>query len=90
MSRVSRRAFMSTAGAVTGAAALGAAVAGPKLAATAADLTAHSSSSAALPDGPVVAVVRNPAAGDVLLVVGDHEVAVHDAALVRRIVDAAG
>jgi hypothetical protein len=89
MSRVSRRAFLSTAGAVTGAAAIGAAVAGPKLAATAVDLTAHSSSTP-LPDGPVVAVVRNPAAGDVSLVVGDHEVAVHDAALVRRIVDAAG
>jgi hypothetical protein len=89
MSRVSRRAFLSTAGAVTGAAALGAAVAGPKLAATAADLTARSSP-ASMPDGPVVAVVRNPAAGDLSLVVGDREVAVHDAALVRRLVDAAG
>jgi hypothetical protein len=89
MSRVSRRTFLSTAGAVTGAAALGAAVAGPKLAATAADLTARSSSSP-LPEGPVVAVVRNPSAGEVSVVVGEREVAVHDAALVRRLVDAAG
>jgi hypothetical protein len=89
MSRMSRRAFLSSAGAVTGAAALGAAMAGPRLAAaTAGAVDAHGDGP--LPESPVVAYVRDPKKGEVAVVVGDREVAVKDAALVRRIVDAAG
>ena len=86
MSRMSRRAFISSAGAVTGAAALGAAAIGaPKLAASAARL----GPAGPLPDGPVVAYVRDAKAGELAVMLGDREVAVKDAALVRRIVDAA-
>jgi len=85
MSRMSRRAFISTAGA-TGAAALSAAALGaPKLA----GVTAKLGPEGPLPDGPVVAYVRDAKAGEVAVMVGDREVAVKDAALVRRIVDAA-
>jgi hypothetical protein len=87
MSKLSRRAFLSSAGAVTGAAALGAAVGVPKLAASAGLAKAPSSP---LPDHPVVAYVRNPKKGELAVVVGDREVSVKDAALVQRIVDAAG
>lgn len=87
MSKLSRRAFLSSAGAVTGAAALGAAGV-PQLAA-AAGLGAAASSTP-LPDAPVVAYVRNARKGELAVVVGEREVAVKDAALVRRIVDAAG
>jgi hypothetical protein len=85
MSRMSRRAFISTAGA-TGAAALGAAALGaPQLAAA----TAKLGPKGPLPDGSVVAYVRDAKAGEVAVMLGDREVAVKDAALVRRIVDAA-
>jgi hypothetical protein len=87
MSKLSRRAFLSSAGAVTGAAALGAAVGVPKLAASAGLAKAPSGP---LPDHPVVAYVRNPKKGELAVVVGDREVSVKDAALVQRIVDAAG
>lgn len=84
MSRMSRRAFIST-GALTGAAALGAAAVGaPKLA-----VAGRLGPDGPLPDGPVVAYVRDAKAGEVAVMLGDREVAVRDAALVRRIVDAA-
>lgn len=86
MSRMSRRAFLSSAGAVTGAAALGAAAGVPKLAA---GMGLGSAPSGPLPDAPVVAYVRNARRGELAVVVGDHEVTVKDAALVKRIVDAA-
>ncbi len=87
MSRMSRRAFLSTAGAATGAAALGAAVGVPKLAAGGALATAPSGP---LPEHPVVAYVRDARTGELAVMVGDREVAVKDPSLVRRIVDAAG
>jgi 3-hydroxyisobutyrate dehydrogenase-like beta-hydroxyacid dehydrogenase len=86
MAKVTRRGFLSSAGAVTGAVALGAATAGPTLIAAAADVAAPT---AALPDQPVVAYVRNPKAGELRLMVGHREVAVKDRALVQRIVAAA-
>lgn len=86
MAKVTRRGFLSSAGAVTGAVALGAATAGPTLIAAATDVAAPT---AALPDEPVVAYVRNPKAGELRLMVGHREVAVKDRALVQRIVAAA-
>lgn len=86
MSKLSRRAFLSSAGAVTGAAALGAVAGVPALAGGAGLAKAPSGP---LPDGPVVAYVRNASKGELAVVVGEREVAVKDAALVRRIVDAA-
>jgi len=87
MSRMSRRAFMS--GAVTGGAALGAAAVGAPGLVAAATKALPEGQHGPLPEGPVVAVVRDPRAGELAVVVGDREVAVKDAKLVRRIVDAA-
>lgn len=87
MSKLSRRAFLSSAGAVTGAAALGAAVGVPKLAG---GMGLAKAPSGPLPDAPVVAYVRNARKGELAVVVGEREVAVKDVALVQRIVDAAG
>jgi len=86
MGKVTRRGFLSTAGAVTGAAALGAATAGPTLMAAAAEAAtpAHP-----LPNEPVVAYVRDPKTGDLRLMVGHREVSVQDPALVQRILAAA-
>jgi hypothetical protein len=86
MAKVTRRAFISTAGAVTGAAAL--AAAGPGLVGAAERL--GSAAGGDLPDEPVVAYVRNPKAGGLAVMVGDREVAVKDRGLVQRIVKAAG
>jgi len=86
MAKVTRRGFLTSAGAVTGAVALGAATAGPTLIAAATDAA---SPAASLTDEPVVAYVRNPKAGEVRLMVGHREVAVKDRALVQRIVSAA-
>lgn len=86
MAKVSRRGFLTAAGAVTGAAALGAATAGPRLMAAAAEA---SQSHHELPDEPVVAYVRSPKAGDLRLMVGHREVSVQDPALVQRILAAA-
>jgi hypothetical protein len=81
MATVSRRRFLSAAGAITGAAAIGSAAAGPSLIAAAA--------SDALPDTPVTAYVRDPSSGEVRVMVGHREVAVKDRGLVQRIVAAA-
>jgi len=83
MAKLTRRAFISTAGAVTGAAALS--VAGPGIAAAAALSPAGTGP---LPDEPVVAYVRDPKAGALSVMVGKREVTVKDRALVQRIVDA--
>ena len=88
MAKLSRRAFLSSAGAVTGAAALGAVAGVPSLASGVG--LAAKRPSGPLPDGPVVAYVRNASKGELAVVVGEREVAVKDASLVRRIVDAAG
>ena len=87
MAKVSRRGFLTTAGAVTGAAALSAATAGPKLVAAAADAAAPGGP---LPEETVVAYVRNPKSGQLRLMVGEREVDVKDRALVQRIVAASG
>jgi len=87
MAKVTRRGFLSSAGAVTGAVALGAATAGPRLMAQAAEAAMPAGE---LPEGPVVAYVRNPHSGDLRLMVGHREVAIKDPALVQRIVSAAG
>jgi hypothetical protein len=87
MAKLSRRAFLSSAGAVTGAAALGAVAGVPGLAGGAGLAVAGSGE---LPAEPVVAYVRDARRGELAVVVGEREVAVRDAALVRRIVDAAG
>ncbi len=85
MAKVTRRGFLSSAGAVTGAVALGAATAGPRLVSAAAEAAAPTHP---LPDEPVVAYVRNPKGGDVRLMVGHHEITVQDPVLVQRIVAA--
>lgn len=85
MAKLSRRDFICSAGAVTGAAAIGTAVGVPKLAGLGAN-----AASGPLPSKPVVAYVRDASRGELAVVVGDREVAVKDAALVRRLLDAAG
>lgn len=87
MSKLSRRAFLSSAGAVTGAAAIGAVAGVPGLAGGAALAKAPAGP---LPNEPVVAYVRNARSGELAVVVGEREVSVKNAALVRQIVDAAG
>lgn len=89
MSRMSRRAFISSVGAVTGGAALGAAAMGAPGLIGAATKASPEGAHGPLPETPVVAYVRDPKSGEVAVVVGDREVAVRDAQLVRRIVDAA-
>ena len=85
MARVTRRAFITTAGAVTGAAAL--TLAGPAVAGAAGELVA--AADGPLPEQPVVAYIRNPKTGKLAVMVGDREVAVNDRKLVQRIVSAA-
>ena len=84
MAELTRRAFIGTAGAVTGAAAIS--VAAPGLAAAAG---LDPEAGAPLPEQTVVAYVKNAASGTVSVMVGEREVAVKDRALVRRIVNAA-
>ncbi len=85
MAKVTRRGFLSSAGAVSGAVALGAATAGPRLVAAAADVATPNHP---LPDETVVAYVRNPKAGQIRLMVGQREVVVRDPGLVQRILAA--
>jgi len=88
MSKMTRRAFMSSAGAVTGAAALGAVTAGSGIAA-AAELAAGTAALPANAKGRYVAYVRDPKRGEVAVMAGDREVTIRDRALVHRIVTAA-
>jgi len=84
MAKLTRRAFISTAGAVTGAAAI--TMAAPGMAAAAG---LDPETGAPLPAEPFVAYVKDPSSGTVSVMVGQREVAIKDRALVRRIVNAA-
>jgi anti-sigma-K factor RskA len=77
MSQTSRRSFLAAAGAGTAATA----VAGPAAGVSPATFRGAE---------PLVAHVRDPATGTVVLYVGDREVVVHDHDLVRRLNRAAG
>jgi hypothetical protein len=85
MARVTRRAFISTAGAVAGAAALTAA--GPNVASAVAAITEQPLQGSEATSS-VVAYVKNPASGQISLLAGEREVTVTDRALVKRIVSA--
>jgi hypothetical protein len=81
MSKSSRRKFLIMSGA--GAAAAGVAVAIPGHAATAKPVSTPADAA------PLVAHISDPSSGEVTLLVGEHEVVVHDADLVGRITRAA-
>jgi hypothetical protein len=86
MAGMTRRKFISTVGAVTGAAAMSAAA--PEIVRAA----VSASEGTAIDDphaGPIVAYVKQPTSGQVELMVGDREVTVTDRVLVKRIVTAA-
>lgn len=83
MSETSRRRFLGVAGA--GAAAAGAAAITPGVA-HAAQTRLHPHSARV----PVVAYVEDVAGSTVVLMVGEHEVVVHDRDLVTRLLNAAG
>ena len=85
MSRASRRSFLAVAG--SGAVTTAVVAAAPS--SRAASSSASSSSSSASTQ-PLVAHVRDAAAGTVVLYVGHDEVVVHDHDLVRRLTRAAG
>ena len=88
MERLSRRSFMKIAGAATGAAALAAA---PPLArAAVGDDAAEIHPTAAVPDEPLVAYVRDVERGEVTVTTGTVERTYRDRALVRRLLRAGG
>jgi len=90
MADMTRRVFLKK-GAAAGATSAGGIAIGPGLATalfgaagvTAAELAAHDHGT------PLVAYVRDAKAGDLALVVGEREIAVHDPSLVLRLLKAA-
>jgi len=83
MSETSRRGFLGVAGA--GAAAAGAVALTPGV--------AHAASARLHPNSakvPVVAYIEDVTASTLVLMVGEHEVTVHDRDLVTRLLNAAG
>ena len=88
MERLSRRSFVKIAGAATGAAALAAA---PPIARAAVDEGAKKvDPTAAVPEEPVVAYVRDAYRGEVTVTSGTSEHTYRDRALVQRLLRAAG
>jgi hypothetical protein len=81
MSTSSRRSFLILTGA--GAAAAGVAAAVPASAAAAKPVKAPADAA------PLVAHISDPSSGEVILLVDDHEIVVHDPDLVGRITRAA-
>jgi hypothetical protein len=87
MERLSRRSFVKIAGAATGAAALAAA---PPIARGAIDEGAKQvDPTAAVPEEPVVAYVRDAKRGEVTVTSGTAEHTYRDRALVRKLLRAA-
>ena len=82
MSETDRRTFLAVAGAGTAAGVIGL-TAGPAAART---TRRHDSSATE----SVVAYVEDPTSDEVVLMVGDDEVVVHDLDLVNRLLNAAG
>jgi TAT (twin-arginine translocation) pathway signal sequence len=88
MERLSRRSFVKIAGAATGAAALAAA---PPIARGAVEEGAKQvDPTAAVPEEPVVAYIRDAKRGEVTVTAGTSERTYRDRALVRRLMRAAG
>ena len=77
----SRRNFLRTAS--VGAAAAGIAVAVPTTAASA--TPSEGASTGPLHTGPFVAWIKNARSGEISVLVGEHEVVVHDRALATRL-----
>lgn len=83
MEKLSRRSFMKIAGAATGAAAVGAA---PGVArAAAGEEAVQVEPTAAVPEEPLVAYVRDLERGEVTVVSGMQETTYRDRALVQRL-----
>ena len=89
MERLSRRSFVKIAGAATGAAALAAA---PPLARAAVgeEGAQPTQPTAAVPEEPVVAYIRDARRGEVTVTAGTREHTYRDRALVQRLLRAAG
>ncbi|MGI8761396.1 MAG: ubiquinol-cytochrome c reductase iron-sulfur subunit N-terminal domain-containing protein [Jatrophihabitantaceae bacterium] len=86
MAEHSRRNFLKHAS--LGAAAVGAATVAPALVASSAD--AEPVVSGPTHDGPFVAWVKNPAAGEISVLVGESEIVHRDPKLARRLAQIAG
>ena len=87
MNTISRRSFLKTAGAATGAAAISAS---PAVAAAIQPGALETSPSGPLPHEPIVAVIRNAELGEVTVLSGRTEKTYTDKVLVRRLLKAAG
>ena len=86
MERLNRRSFMKVAGAATGAAAIAAA---PPIARAAMGEGAEIEATAAVPNEPVVAYVRDAQRGEVTVSHGTSEHTYRDRALVQKLMRAA-
>jgi hypothetical protein len=82
MKSLSRRSFLKTAGAATGAAAISAS---PAVAAAMGPSTVETAPSVPLPHEPVVAIVRDARLGEVTLLSGTTEKTYRDPLLVKRL-----
>jgi hypothetical protein len=85
MNTFSRLSLFKAAGVATGAAAVSAS---PAL--SAAMPVAETAPSGAIPNEPVVAIIRDPALGEVTVLSGQTEKTYRDKALVQRLLKAAG
>jgi hypothetical protein len=86
MSKLSRRKFLKTAGAATGAAAVSAS---PAIAAVMEPGAVETAPSGKVPAEPVIAIVRDGGRGEVTVLSGTTEKTYTDAALVKRLLKAA-
>jgi hypothetical protein len=86
MNRLSRSAFLKTAGVATGAAAISAS---PAVAAAMEPGTTEMTPSGNIPDGAVIAIVRNASLGEVTVLSGTTEKTYKDPVLVKRLVKVA-
>ena len=87
MTTVSRRSFLKTAGAATGAAAI---TASPALATAIQPGALETTPSGPLPHEPIVAIIRNAELGEVTVLSGRTERTYTDKLLVKRLLKAAG
>jgi hypothetical protein len=87
MNTVSRRSFLKTAGAATGAMAI---TASPAVAAALQPGALETTASGPIPLEPIVAIIRNADLGEVTVLSGRTEKTYTDKVLVKRLLKAAG
>jgi len=87
MKTLSRRSFLKTAGAATGAAAVSAS---PALGAVIEPAPVETAPSGPVPREPIVAIVRDAGLGEVTVLSGKTERTYRDRTLVKRLLKAAG